>query len=67
MGLSNWFPNMARYIYAFINICSICHVLKMQNRKFIIVFHVNFCFLILSSWDFYILLFLICFFYLCYI
>ena len=21
MGLSNWFPNMARYIYAFINIC----------------------------------------------
>ena len=62
MGLSNWFPNMARYIYAFINICSICHVLKISNRKFIIVFSVNLCFLILSFWNFLILLFLICFF-----
>ncbi len=33
MGLSNWFPNMARYIYAFINICSICHVLKMSKSE----------------------------------
>ena len=36
--------------------------LKCQNRKFIIVFHVNFCFLILSFWGFSIMLFLICFF-----
>ena len=36
--------------------------LKCQNRKIAVVFHVNFCFLILSIWDFLILLFLICFF-----
>ena len=36
MRLSNWFPNMARYIYAFINICSICHTLKMT-------LHENYC------------------------
>lgn len=33
MRLSNWFPNMARYIYAFINICSICHVLKVSKSE----------------------------------
>ena len=36
--------------------------LKCQNRKFIIVFSVNLCFLMLSFWGFLILLFLICFF-----
>ena len=38
--------------------------LKCQNRKFIIVFSVNLCFLMLSFWGFLILLFLICFFWL---
>ena len=36
--------------------------LKCQNRKFIIVFSVNLCFLMVSFWGFLILLFLICFF-----
>ena len=36
--------------------------LKCQNQKFIIVFSVNLCFLMLSFWGFLILLFLICFF-----
>ena len=36
--------------------------LKCQNRKFIIVFSANLCFLMLSFWGFLILLFLFCFF-----
>ena len=36
--------------------------IKRQNRKFIVVFCVNLCFLMLSFWGFLILLFLICFF-----
>ena len=36
--------------------------LKCQNRNFIIVFRVNFCFLMLSMLGFLVLLFLICFF-----
>lgn len=35
---------------------------EYQNRKIIVVFCVNFCFLMLSFWGFLILLFLICFF-----
>lgn len=35
---------------------------EYQNRKIIVVFCVNFCFLILSFWGFSIMLFLICFF-----
>ena len=62
MELSNWFPNMARYIYAFLNFGSLCIFLKWQNRKIIVVFRVNFCFLILSFWGLLIYLFLICFF-----
>ena len=27
MELNNWFSNTIRYIYAFINICSLCHTL----------------------------------------
>ena len=49
MEQNNWFSNTVRYLYAFIN-------------KFIIVFSVNLCFLMLSFWGFLILLFLICFF-----
>lgn len=37
-------------------------IYKYQNRKIIVVFCVNFCFLMLSFWGFLILLFLICFF-----
>ena len=33
---------------------------EYQNRKIIVVFCVNFCFLMLSFWGFLILLFLIC-------
>ena len=35
---------------------------EYQNRKIIVVFCVNFCFLMLSFWGFSIMLFLICFF-----
>lgn len=35
---------------------------EYQNRKIIVVFCVNFCFLMLSFWGFLILLFLFCFF-----
>ena len=35
---------------------------EYQNRKIIVVFCVNFCFLMLSFWGLLILLFLICFF-----
>lgn len=35
---------------------------EYQNRKIIVVFCVNFCFLMLSFWGYGILLFLICFF-----
>ena len=35
---------------------------EYQNRKIIVVFCVNFCFLMLSMLDFLVLLFLICFF-----
>ena len=35
---------------------------EYQNRKIIVVFSVNLCFLMLSFWGFLILLFLICFF-----
>lgn len=63
MEQNNWFSNTVRYLYAFINICSLCHTLKMtKSGKFIIVFSVNLCFLMLSFWGFLILLFLICFF-----
>ena len=37
-------------------------IYEYQNRKNSVVFHVNFCFLILSFWGFSIMLFLICFF-----
>lgn len=37
-------------------------IYEYQNRKNFVVFHVNFCFLILSFWGFSIMLFLICFF-----
>lgn len=37
-------------------------IYKYQNRKIIVVFCVNFCFLMLSFCGFLILLFLICFF-----
>lgn len=45
-----------------INIISLTRTIKRQNRKFIVVFSVNLCFLLLSFWGFLILLFLICFF-----
>ena len=35
---------------------------EYQNRKIIVVFSVNLCFLLFSFWGFLILLFLICFF-----
>lgn len=35
---------------------------EYQNRKIIVVFCVNFCFLMLSFWGFFILLFPFCFF-----
>ena len=38
--------------------------LKCQNRKFIIVFSVNLCFLMLSFWGFLKFLFPVCFFWL---
>ena len=37
-------------------------IYEYQNRKNSVVFHVDFCFLILSFWGFSIMLFLICFF-----
>lgn len=37
-------------------------IYKYQNRKIIVVFCVNFCFLMLSFWGFLILLFPFCFF-----
>ena len=37
-------------------------IYEYQNRKNFVVFHVNFCFPILSFWGFSIMLFLICFF-----
>ena len=37
-------------------------IYEYQNRKNFVVFHVNFCFLILSFWGFSIMLFLICLF-----
>ena len=37
-------------------------IYEYQNRKNFVVFHVNFCFLMLSFWGFSIMLFLICFF-----
>ena len=33
MELNNWFSNTERYIYAFINICSLCHALKMPKHE----------------------------------
>ena len=45
-----------------INIISLTCTIKRQNRKIAVVFSVNFCFLMLSFWGFFILLFLICFF-----
>ena len=33
MELNNWFSNTERYIYAFINICSLCHTLKMTKSE----------------------------------
>ena len=33
MELNNWFSNTIRYIYAFINICSLCHTLKMIKSE----------------------------------
>ena len=45
-----------------INIISLACTIKRKNRKIIVVFSINLCFLILSFWGFSIMLFLICFF-----
>jgi len=48
-------------IFAFIH-TPLGHLSKCKNRKFIVVFRINLCFLMLSFWGFLILLFPICFF-----
>ena len=40
MEQNNWFSNTVRYQYAFINICSLCHTLKMTKSGNLSLFSV---------------------------